>query len=643
MRFIRPQALVALLPLLVAAQVRAAPRITETFAVAAPADFELREPEDLRRLASFPASRLTSLDEHAPAIGRPEWFKLRLERANSETVAELSLRLLAGTQRRIEAHLVEQGQWVASATSGYRVRPEKRTHPSVKLILPLAAWKGNEAEVYVRTECDFRTPLDPMLLNRTEVEREGDTHLALTVAYYAGAFFILIVQAVLYFYFRERAIRDYLLLTAGFLATAVVRSGHFDFALGGAFGSSFYLGDWALPLRILTMFLIIRAFRSFFELRSTAPRLDSALHLLAIALGVTCVVSTVLPARLLAIPVPLASLLTAAAVLATCFFAVRARMIGARLICTGWLGLLLLALYSAATSLGWMSDFLGGTAALYLLAALWELFFNTLGLTYKFRHLQQVRHQKELRELEVAGLERMVRVLCHDLSTPLATIGMTTDLLQLNREAGRPVDLDATTHRLQLAVKSIKEIVDSTRNVEALKLHGGNLPLEPVDLCAVFDDAERMVHDKLSRKRLTLRKTDWPENAVVLAEPRMLRLSVIANALSNAVKFSSSGGTIEVSLRQEGASMVLRIRDHGVGIPREMREAFERSGRIQSRRGTMNEEGTGFGMMLMRDFTKAMRGEFRLESRTAEESATGHGTTVEIRLPVAVAAASVLR
>jgi signal transduction histidine kinase len=83
---------------------------------------------------------------------------------------------------------------------------------------------------------------------------------------------------------------------------------------------------------------------------------------------------------------------------------------------------------------------------------------------------------------------------------------------------------------------------------------------------------------------------------------------------------------------------VLRIRDHGVGIPREMREAFERSGRIQSRPGTMNEEGTGFGMMLMRDFTKAMRGEFRLESRTAEESAADHGTTIEIRLPVAVTA-----
>ena len=58
----------AALLILVAVHVVAAPRITETFAVAAPADFELREPEDLRRLASFPASRLTSLDDHAPLV-----------------------------------------------------------------------------------------------------------------------------------------------------------------------------------------------------------------------------------------------------------------------------------------------------------------------------------------------------------------------------------------------------------------------------------------------------------------------------------------------------------------------------------------------------------------------------------------------
>ena len=46
----------------------------------------------------------------------------------------------------------------------------------------------------------------------------------------------------------------------------------------------------------------------------------------------------------------------------------------------------------------------------------------------------------------------------------------------------------------------------------------------------------------------------------------------------------------------------------------------------------MSEEGTGFGVILMRDFVEAMGGSLRLESRTDEESPSDHGTSVELRL-----------
>jgi signal transduction histidine kinase len=118
----------------------------------------------------------------------------------------------------------------------------------------------------------------------------------------------------------------------------------------------------------------------------------------------------------------------------------------------------------------------------------------------------------------------------------------------------------------------------------------------------------------------------------------MLRLSVIANALSNAIKFSHGGGVIEVSITRAAGEMVLRIRDHGIGIPAELREMLAQSGRITSRAGTMHEEGTGLGVTLMRDFVEAMGGRFHLESRTAEESPADHGTTIEIRLPTPAAA-----
>jgi signal transduction histidine kinase len=520
--------------------------------------------------------------------------------------------------------------------AGYSVPAERRRHSSTNLTLPLTAWKTEQAEVLIGITTGTLTPLRPRLVSELQLHSEDMVSIAMHFSYLGSLAILLIIQAAILLRLRDPAARDYLLVSVCLLLLLFTQTSDFSVIWDGYIGT-FHLAEARHHLRILHGIFSLMAFRSFFPFSTVVPSLDRTIRYGIAVVSVVLAASFFLPAAALQTVASAIQAFGAAFLVVACVVALRHRILGSALISIGWLPLLATAIYLNLARFRLVPD-VPGEAYLPVISVVWEILFTTIGISYKIKQLAEVRHQKELRDLELAGLERMVRVLCHDLSTPLATIGMTTDLLQLNREAGRPVDLDATTGRLQHAVKSIKEIVDSTRQVEALKLNGSNLPREPVDLCTVFHDAERMVQEKLSRKRITLRRTDWPEHAVVLAEPRMLRLTIIANALSNAVKFSSSGGFIDVSLRREGDTMVLRIRDHGVGIPREMREAFARSGRIQSRPGTMNEEGTGFGMMLMRDFTKAMRGEFRLESRTAEESAADHGTTIEIRLPVAVTA-----
>lgn len=629
---------------LVLAKVPAAadsPRIARTHLIETPTDYVLQDEAALPRLKSFATSPVASVDDPSPGVGRTTWYKLELEQGTRARPEGEVLRIMAAAHNRVEGFLIENGRLISRTAAGFTVPAAERQHHATNLVIPLEGWRAARAEIYLRVTTGQLVPLRPVILSERELRIESDTALVVSFSYFGGVVVLLLIQGAMYLHFRDRAARDYMLVSLGFLVLLLTHSGFFDLICAGHLGS-FHLGEWRHHMRLVNCILGLMAFGSFFDFSTVAPRLHQVLRGSTIGFTLLLAASFTLQIDVLQKLVSFAQLYAVAALLTACVTALRHRLIGSVLMSVGWSGILLVTAYLNLVRFGIAPGWLD-TPNLPVAAVLWELFFNTLGLTYKFKRIGEIRHQKELRELEVAGLERMIRVLCHDLSTPLATIGMTTDLLQLNREAGRPVDLDATTNRLQVAVKSIKEIVDSTRNVEALKLHGGNLPLQPVDICAVFDDAERMVQDKLGRKRITLRKTNWPEDAIVLAEPRMLRLSVIANALSNAVKFSTAGGHIDIDLRREEDAMVLRIRDHGIGIPREMREAFEQLGRIQSRPGTMNEEGTGFGMMLMRDFTKAMLGEFRIDSRTAEESPTDHGTTVEVRLPVAVAAVSVPR
>jgi signal transduction histidine kinase len=417
------------------------------------------------------------------------------------------------------------------------------------------------------------------------------------------------------------------------VALALVHSGHFDLLFGDLLGG-FLLGDWRIEIRIVNCLLGFLAISSFFEFRTTAPALHRASRGAILIVAGVLLSTTLAPVKLhdaMTAVVQIFSTVTIAAVLGV---ALRKRLVGSVALALAWGPIVLFTLYLASTRLGVLNIFESSKwTTLVPLAILgWQGLLSTLALSDKIRRLAELRHQKELRDLEAAGLERMVRVLCHDVSTPLATIGMTTDLIELNQQAGKPVDIATANNRLRGAFQAIKEIVDGARQVELLKLSGPELAREPVDLCAAFADAERMLQEKLKRKRLTVRRSAWPETAIVLAEPRMLRLSVIANALSNAIKFSHAGGVIDVSITREAGETILRIRDHGVGIPAELREMFNRSGRITSREGTMSEEGTGLGVILMRDFVEAMGGSLRLESRTDEESPSDHGTSVELRL-----------
>jgi len=617
------------------------PRIVRTLLLDAPPGFSMELPGALERLEGFPATTVTSIDSPAPRLGQVTWYKLELEQLPPAADATRSLRLLGAAHDRIVAYLVDPGRPTRRSETGFKVPAERRGPHPINLVLPLEDWRTERAAVYISILTKQQVSISPAFLTEAELLAETGAITSLTFTYIGGVVILLLVQSALFLNFRDRATRDYALFSVGLLTISLAQSGLLDRYLGGALGG-FYLGDWRYHIRLLNCILGMRALGSYFDLQTTAPALQRFLDWSIRALAVVIAAAFFLDLSHLRVAVSVAPLASMVILTVTCAITIRHRLVGARLISIGWMAVVGATVYLNLIQLSALPSS-SVTSWIAVTATLWELFFSTVALTHKFERLAEIRHQKELRELELAGMDRMVRVLCHDLNSPLATISMTTDLMQLNREAGRTVDLDAATSRLQLAVKSIKEIVDSARNVELLKLQGGDLAVEPVNLCAAFDEAESLVQDKLRRKRITIRKTDWPEFAVVMAEPRMLRLSVIANALSNALKFSPAGGVIEVGIRREGSTMTLSIRDRGAGIPRELREAFSRFGRMRSRPGTMNEEGTGFGVMLMRDFTKAMNGEFRLESRTADEAPADHGTTVEIRLGIPVAVTSLGR
>lgn len=111
------------------------------------------------------------------------------------------------------------------------------------------------------------------------------------------------------------------------------------------------------------------------------------------------------------------------------------------------------------------------------------------------------------------------------------------------------------------------------------------------------------------------------------ADPRAL-LQILVNLVSNAIKFTPSGGRIVISTGLDGDHLVLKITDTGIGIPKEhiqrVLEPFEQVEHVMAR----SHQGTGLGLSIVKALTAAHGGTFRLDSMP------GTGTTATVRLPM---------
>ena len=245
-------------------------------------------------------------------------------------------------------------------------------------------------------------------------------------------------------------------------------------------------------------------------------------------------------------------------------------------------------------------------------------------------HLTLRQQQREL-ERRKADLEAMIHIVSHDVANKFAVLRLSLDLLA--RHGGTLPD--RFIERLNLAVDSGIGLTRLVRQLRAAEDKG--LPLSPVDLRLAVEETVQLISDRAKAKEIAI-EVDVPAVAVQ-AEPWTLRNSVLENLLTNAVKFSPRGARVEVRGEVAGAFVVLRIRDHGIGMPPEtLRDIFDVA-KSHSRPGTEGERGTGFGMPLVHRCVATYGGRVAVSSREAGAGVSDPGTEFELRLPLAAPAA----
>ena len=162
-------------------------------------------------------------------------------------------------------------------------------------------------------------------------------------------------------------------------------------------------------------------------------------------------------------------------------------------------------------------------------------------------------------------------------------------------------------------------LVDDLLNVTRIQSGKVIMRLEKVKLSDIFEDRIVMAQESTSKHKFVV--DIEPDLPSVLVDRDKFG-EVIANLLSNAVKYSPDGGTIKLSARHEPHShrVIVSVIDEGIGIGPEDRDLlFTTFHRIQ-RPETRNIKGSGLGLYIAKEWTKAMGGEIWLESELKKGS-----------------------
>ncbi|PPS40985.1 PAS domain S-box protein [Chroococcidiopsis sp. TS-821] len=246
------------------------------------------------------------------------------------------------------------------------------------------------------------------------------------------------------------------------------------------------------------------------------------------------------------------------------------------------------------------------------------------------RILQQEQAAREAAEKANRIKDEFLAVLSHELRSPLNPILGWTKLLQSGK-----LDANTTAQALATIERNAKlqtELIDDLLDVSRILQGKLTLNIRPIDLVSVVEAAIETVSLAATTKAIAI-QTTCDANIEVAGDPNRLQ-QVVWNLVSNAVKFTPSGGQVAVCLTRVGTQAEIRVSDTGKGIASQFLPHVFDYFRQEDSATTRQFGGLGLGLAIVRHLVELHGG-----TVTADSPGEGRGATFTVRLPLSTATA----
>jgi signal transduction histidine kinase len=219
-----------------------------------------------------------------------------------------------------------------------------------------------------------------------------------------------------------------------------------------------------------------------------------------------------------------------------------------------------------------------------------------------------------------------VRMVTHEFRSPLSAVQSMLRLLDLGIVEPLGEKQRDLVERSQRRISHLLALVNDLLELAAGKMEPLQGEKHKVDLSDIVAKVSEVMQPRAVEKGLHY-DVDLGAQPLLLAGFEDSLERMIMNLVSNAVKYTPSGGTVRLRARSEQGEIKLKVSDTGIGIPEEaMSRIFTEFYRAKNAKST-NVDGTGLGLAIVKDVVEQHGGRISVRSRV------GEGTTFSISLP----------
>jgi signal transduction histidine kinase len=235
------------------------------------------------------------------------------------------------------------------------------------------------------------------------------------------------------------------------------------------------------------------------------------------------------------------------------------------------------------------------------------------------------------KEVEVDRMKSdFISNVSHELRTPMTSIKGYADLLLMG--AAGPVDKQQEQFLTTIKGNAdrLSVLVNDLLNISKLDTGSDRIQSERVEVGVVLDRVLKSAEMRAGREGKAMRFTlDVPASLPQITADSNKLTQIFTNLVDNAYNYTYAGGSISVSVRDQGDTVLVAIADTGIGIPDEFRERiWERFERNEEHALVMDVAGTGLGLAIVKTLVEMHNG------RVWFDSELGRGSTFYVALPI---------